>query len=569
MREWPIRDRHTKERVVTGRDFFISYTTVDRAWAEWIAWQLEAAGYSTLVQAWDFSAGRDWVHEMDQATMTATRTIAVLSPAYLQSVYGGAEWQAAFRKDPTGERGLLIPVRVASVGLQRLPGTRVYVDLVDLDAEAARQALLAAIEQRRAKPSREPRYPGAKLDAPVFPGSTIPPNKEAEALHASTAMPTEPHEERVERFQYEDFDLVIKPIERDTYSARIIRSPVGKSTPVQFKLPFSSIDLDNFLLRINRPRPATRGSGRSEVDLLKTFGGQLYNAVFHDELQETLLRSLNQTASQGTGLRLRLHLADSPELVGLPWEYLYDSHRNRFLALSRRTPLVRYLDLSDPPRPLTVRGSLRLLVMIASPADYPPLDAEQEWSMIREALADLQTAGRVVVERLELPTLSALQQELRHGEYHIFHFIGHGGFTGWHGGVLLMEDRKGRSLEISGEELGGLLNDHDPMRLAVLNAAEGARTDAADLFAGMAQSLIQQGVPAVVAMQSEISDQSAIIFSHEVYGAMADGYPLDAALAEARRVIRNEGNELEWGIPVLYLRAPNGRIFDVVETPSL
>jgi hypothetical protein len=32
-------------------DFFISYTGVDRAWAEWIAWQLEAAGYTVVLQA--------------------------------------------------------------------------------------------------------------------------------------------------------------------------------------------------------------------------------------------------------------------------------------------------------------------------------------------------------------------------------------------------------------------------------------------------------------------------------------------------------------------------------------
>jgi hypothetical protein len=28
------------------RDFFISYNQADRTWAEWIAWQLEHAGYS-------------------------------------------------------------------------------------------------------------------------------------------------------------------------------------------------------------------------------------------------------------------------------------------------------------------------------------------------------------------------------------------------------------------------------------------------------------------------------------------------------------------------------------------
>jgi hypothetical protein len=48
-------------------DFFISYTQSDRAWAEWLAWELEVAGYSVRLQAWDMPAGSSFVHEMDQA----------------------------------------------------------------------------------------------------------------------------------------------------------------------------------------------------------------------------------------------------------------------------------------------------------------------------------------------------------------------------------------------------------------------------------------------------------------------------------------------------------------------
>jgi hypothetical protein len=95
-----------------GRDFFISYTGVNRSWAEWIAVQLEAAGYTTVLQAWDFRPGSDFVHQMQQATSSAGRTLAVLSPAYFETGFGEAEWRAAFVKDPTGERGLLVPVRM-------------------------------------------------------------------------------------------------------------------------------------------------------------------------------------------------------------------------------------------------------------------------------------------------------------------------------------------------------------------------------------------------------------------------------------------------------------------------
>jgi hypothetical protein len=96
-------------------DFFVSYTSTDRAWAEWIAWQLEAKDYTVVIQAWDFRPGSDFVQKMHQAVKEAHRTIVVLSPAYLTSAFGGAEWGAVFAKDPTGERGLLLPVRVEEV----------------------------------------------------------------------------------------------------------------------------------------------------------------------------------------------------------------------------------------------------------------------------------------------------------------------------------------------------------------------------------------------------------------------------------------------------------------------
>jgi hypothetical protein len=366
-----------------------------------------------------------------------------------------------------------------------------------------------------------------------------------------------------DQFSYEDFDLLIEPGLRGKYRARVVRSPAGESAYAEFRVPFSALELENFVLKVGLPRRGTRGLGRPESAPLKDFGGRLYGAVFQDELRDVLVRSLSQTRAQRVGMRLRLRLVDTPELAELPWEYLYDPRLNRFLAQSRHTPLVRYLDLPDPPRPLTVHGPVRLLVMISSPAGYPELDTEREWSLLNGALAHQQQAGLVAVERLPA-TMSAVRRRLRQEEFHIFHFVGHGRYRlDWGDGVLVMEDRNGQPHEVTGEELGGLLSEYDTTRLAILNACEGARSGASDPFAGMAQSLIQQGLPAVVAMQFEITDDAAITFAHELYGAIADGYPLEAALAEARGAIRDEGNATEWGTPVLYSRSPDGRLFDL------
>jgi hypothetical protein len=88
-----------------GRDFFISYTQVNRAWAEWIAVQLEQVGYSTVLQAWDFRPGSDFIHEMQQATSTAGRTIAVLSPAFFASEFGRPSGGRRSPKIRRGRRG--------------------------------------------------------------------------------------------------------------------------------------------------------------------------------------------------------------------------------------------------------------------------------------------------------------------------------------------------------------------------------------------------------------------------------------------------------------------------------
>jgi formylglycine-generating enzyme required for sulfatase activity len=253
----------------------------------------------------------------------------------------------------------------------------------------------------------------------------------------------------------------------------------------------------------------------------------------------------------------------APELNDLPWEYLHSPDFNRFLSLSVDTPIVRYLEVAQPPRTITVSPPLRTLVVISSPSQYPPLDTEQEWKRVSSALAPLEERGMIKPERLDIATLSNFQQTLRCGEYHIIHFIGHGAFdAAQNDGVLVFEDENELGVSVSGEYLGTLLHDHKSLQLVILNACEGARTSAKDPFAGVAQSLVQQGVPAVIAMQAEISDQAAITFSHEFYKAIADHYPVDAALSEARKAIFAQGNDIEWGTPVLFTSTPDGQIFD-------
>ena len=161
-----------------GKDFFISYKRADTKWAEWIAWHLEEAQYSTILQAWDFQPGMNFVLEMDKAAKDARCTIVVLSPDYLSANYTQPEWAEAFRCDPKSEKGALLPVRVQKCEVEGLLGAIIYIDLVDLDEERAGETLLAGVRRERGKPKTAPGFPGTgehTLPQPRrFPGSLPP-----------------------------------------------------------------------------------------------------------------------------------------------------------------------------------------------------------------------------------------------------------------------------------------------------------------------------------------------------------------------------------------------------------
>ena len=364
---------------------------------------------------------------------------------------------------------------------------------------------------------------------------------------------------------YLDFDLRFAKSENG-YRAEILKSPVGTAHGT-FRMPFQDIELENYLLKIGQRRSGMRKADSPENRAARDFGSKLYDSVFQGDLQTAFRKSFDAARAVKHGLRVRLHLGDTPELADLPWEYLWQPERREFLALTTETPIVRYFDLPETVKPLAVTPPLRVLVMLSNPSDVDCLDVEKEWQQLKQAVGYLEERKLLILERLEKATLSKLQNRLRREEYHVFHFIGHGSFDpNTQESVLALEDEDGRKRLVSGPDLGIYLRDEPSLRLVLLNACEGARASRTDPFSGAAQSLVLKGIPAVIAMQFEVSDEAAIAMASGFYAALADDYPVDAALAEARKAVFAAGCTVEWGTPVLYLRAPDGRIFDVDKT---
>jgi CHAT domain/SIR2-like domain len=359
---------------------------------------------------------------------------------------------------------------------------------------------------------------------------------------------------------YDELRLRIDRGEPGSY--RVLASTPFAEASTTFELPFNELEVENFILKVSRPR-GRRRIATSAIDDARRFGGGLFKALFREEIRGLYRDTLAHARGEGRGVRITLCLSGSPELIDVPWEYLFDDPD--FLAVSAFTPVVRYLDLPRAHRPLLVEPPLRLLGIVSSPAEYEQLDAGRERENLQRALSGLTEAGAVELEWLERPTLGALLKALQTQTFHALHYIGHGAYDREaERGVLLFEDDSGWARPVSGDKLGMILHDFSSLRLAVLNACEGARTARTDPFAGVAGALVQRDIPAVVAMQFEISDEAAIVFASGFYEPLAAGSPVDASLAAARlAMLAERSDEIEWGTPVLFMRVPDGRIFDL------
>ena len=368
---------------------------------------------------------------------------------------------------------------------------------------------------------------------------------------------------------YHNLDMQIEP-SNGQYRVRVWSPPLLGEDEAEISLPFTPDELKSFFGGLGQTRDFDEPEAASPTLSLEEFGRRLYGAVFTGKLETFLARCQDAARDSDQRLRIRLRLNRAPDLLNLPWEYLYNADRRSYLALDKQISVVRYLELAEPIPSLRTTPPLRILVMLAGPKDAPQLDVEREWANLKQALLPLEQTGQVLVDRLPQGTLRALREQLASQPYHVFHFIGHGGFDKTQqDGLLLLEDDFKAKRPVLAQTVGQYLRNSPSLRLVVLNACEGGRTGETDPFAGTAQTLMLQNLPAVVAMQFSITDRAAIAFAGEFYRGLTKGAALDAAMTDARFAIQEEANNREWGTPVLYMRASDGYIFDVQpSTPS-
>ena len=371
-------------------------------------------------------------------------------------------------------------------------------------------------------------------------------------------------------------DLVIEAsdakVERDLdkrrwrrFKVRVFSSPAGDMTPEQaVPVQCNENDLQDRL----------RGLDRRELDgdgllALGRLLGLLLLPPAQDGagigVREIFSRSLDRAEQENAGLRVRLRLP--PDLAAIPWEYL---HLDRigatdamagFLALDPRVAIVRHeaLPISAPSPRAT--GDIAVLAALASPLDLDPLNLDREERDLRQALS--QQSG-VQLTVLKDATLDEVQKALP--ATRVFHFAGHGMFQQQSGdlpgtvtgaGSLALDDGM-----VDAKKLGVHLRGNQ-VQLVVLGGCETGRRAGAYVWGGIAPALVRFEVPAVVANQYSIVDECAIAISRQFYCALAGGLPIERAVSAGRiAAYSTDQNGRDWGVPVLYLRAADGELFE-------
>ncbi|MBN1933685.1 MAG: CHAT domain-containing protein, partial [Anaerolineae bacterium] len=315
---------------------------------------------------------------------------------------------------------------------------------------------------------------------------------------------------------YLDFTLHVYPSPTRGDPFPVTVDSWAGSASGQLLLDVRSLAIKALLARLHENRLAP--------DDLRTLGAMLWQAIFTSPDVERRYVACQAEAGLRKGIRIKLDI-ESPDLMSLPWEYLYDPESQSFPALSPRTPITRYTHpRQQEPPPLAFEPPLRILLVSATPQEHPQLDVERERAQIFEAMERLQFAGKVEIEMLEHATVRNLQLVLRR-PFHVLHYIGHGAYDAQTGsGMLALEDEQGHEHAVSAAQLHYLLRD-TTIRLAVFNACMTAQSAPSGHAApaghdaptgyevavgrSVAGELMRAGLSAALGMQFAISESSA------------------------------------------------------------
>jgi hypothetical protein len=352
---------------------------------------------------------------------------------------------------------------------------------------------------------------------------------------------------------YDVLDLEIETRGPGRYEIQVVDAPTGPVRSSEVAFDPAEPQLQAMFRRVQ--------VGDVDAALLTEIGQRLHAFLFPTPVLAAYAASREAARAHDRGLCLKLRLHQA-ELGALPWELLYDPREENFVALSNRTPLVRALPGVMESPLLPASPPWRLLLVTAYPEDLVELAVEREREAILNAVHPLVEAGRMTIDLLDRATPTALLAALRTG-VHWLHFIGHGEYDEATGrGALVLEREDHTSTRLDVQTLrhllpGGYERAGARLRLVFLNACATAQVGMTPGTRGLAQTLVQAGIPTTIGMGRPIADQSARAFSEGFYGALSQGaWPFHAAVTEGRRraMVESGIHSGDWAVPLLFMR---------------
>lgn len=265
----------------------------------------------------------------------------------------------------------------------------------------------------------------------------------------------------------------------------------------------------------------------------------MFDLLFADPI---LRESWVEARGHSRRRRIRLWLdPEARELHALPWELLHEGATA--LAANAETPFSRYLPIAREWGSALQTRPVRVLAVIANPDNLSDhgvtaIDVAAERERLQAACASLSLSD-FSLSFLDPPvTLERLENAL-HGGYHILHYVGHGAFNARRQqAALFLQEEAGGAAVVAEDALTGMLERQGAwLRLIVLAACQSATCSPTEAFVGLAPRLVSIGVPAVLAMQDNVSIVSARTFSAAFYQRLLEHGQVDLAANQARSLL--------------------------------
>ena len=360
---------------------------------------------------------------------------------------------------------------------------------------------------------------------------------------------------------FAELEVVLSRLEGTTVGAGLRFTPPNSDAEVQMAgaaLTFDFAALDQL------------------IDDAGAYGKALGGMVLAGEVAVAVDRARQEAASQRVPLRLRLFVDPSAErLHHLWWETLCHPRTGECLVTNENVLFSRYLS-SDSWAPVgdTPKAGLRAVVVVADPKGLDewapggvaltPVAVDEEVARARAGLGAVPVS---VLAGAGAATLDGLLTALRDGPG-ILYLVCHG-FLADDGPQLLLEDVDGGVDRVAGSDLLTRLRELPQLpRLAVLASCQSGGSEAGVggvALAALGPRLAELGVPAVVAMQGNVSMDTVATFMPTFFAELERDGQIDRAAAVARGRVRDRP---DWWMPVLFMRLTSGRLWSADAAPA-